>query len=115
VVSPHIASGKIRLLALCSPKRLSSYPNVPTLAEKGYPKASFAVALGLGGPKGLPAAIVDKWQKAMDKTLKDPNVIAILDKIQGVVIDFKSGKDYYSELMTNAGVFKEIAATGPKK
>ncbi len=111
VVSPHLATGKVRLLAIASPKRLSAYPDIPTLAEKGYPKASFAVALGLGGPKGLSAAIVDKWQKAMDKTLKEPNVISAIEKLQGVVIDYKDGKDYYNELMANAGIFKEIAAT----
>jgi len=111
VLGPHLASGKARLLAIASPKRLSSYPDIPTLAEKGYPKASFAVALGLGGPKGLPAAIVDRWRMAMDKTLKEPNVISALEKLPGVVIDFKTGKDYYDELMANAGIFKEIAAT----
>ncbi len=116
VISPHLDSGKVRMLALASPKRLSQYSNVPTLAEKGYPKASFAVALGLGGPKGLPPAIVAKLQKAMDTTLKDPKVIAALGKIPGIVIDFKTGEDYYKELMANAGVFKEIAATTqPKK
>lgn len=116
VISPHLDSGKVRMLALASPKRLSKYSDVPTLAEKGYPKASFAVSLGLGGPKGLPAAVVAKLQKAMDNTLKDPKVIAAINNIPGVVIDFKTGEDYYNELMANAGVFKEIAATTkPKK
>jgi tripartite-type tricarboxylate transporter receptor subunit TctC len=116
VISPHLDSGKVRLLALASPKRLSKYSDVPTLAEKGYPKASFAVALGLGGPKGLPPAIAAKLQKAMDNTLKDPKIIAALDNIPGIVIDYKTGEDYYKELMGNAGVFKEIAATTrPKK
>ena len=115
VVSPHLDSGKVRLLALASPKRLSKYPGVPTLAEKGYPKASFAVALGLGGPKGLPPAVVDKLQKAMDNALKAPKVIAALENIPGVVIDFKNGKDYYNQIMANAAVFKEIAATAKTK
>lgn len=115
VVTSHVATGKIRMLAVASPKRLSNYPDVPTLAEKGYPKASFAVSLGLGGPKNLPAPIVDKLQKAMDKTLKDPKVVEIVEKLDGVVIDYKNGTDYYHELMANAGAFKEIAATRPKK
>jgi tripartite-type tricarboxylate transporter receptor subunit TctC len=115
VVSPHLDSGKVRLLALAAPKRLSKYPGVPTLAEKGYPKASFAVALGLGGPKGLPPAIVDKLQKAMEDTLKAPKVIAALENIPGVVIDFKNGKDYYNQIMANGGVFKEIAVTAKTK
>ena len=107
----QLASGKVRLLAVCSPKRLPSFPDIPTLAEKGYPKSSFAVALGLGGPKGLPPAIVSKWEEAIDKTLKDPKVIAVIEKTDGVVVDFKRGEDYKKELMANAGIFKEIAAT----
>jgi tripartite-type tricarboxylate transporter receptor subunit TctC len=111
----HLASGKIRLLAVCSPKRLPSFPDIPTLGEKGYPKSSFAVALGLGGPKGLPPAIVSKWEEAIDKTLKDPKIISTIEKIEGVVVDFKRGEDYKKELMANIGVFKEIAATMPSK
>ena len=90
-------------------------PGRPDAAEKGYPKASFAVSLGLGGPKKLPAPILDKLQKAMDRTLKDPKVVEIVEKLDGVVIDYKNGTDYYNELMANAGAFKEIAATRPKK
>jgi tripartite-type tricarboxylate transporter receptor subunit TctC len=111
----HIASGKIRLLAMCSPKRLPNFPDIPTLGEKGYPKSSFAVVLGLGGPKGLPPAIVSKWEEAIDKTLKDPKIIAAIEKIGAVVVDFKRGEDYKKELMANVGVFKEIAATMPSK
>src|SRR3990172_1363845 len=59
-IKGQLASGQLRLLAVCSPKRLQNFPNIPTLAEKGYPKSSFAVALGLGGPKGLAPAIVSK-------------------------------------------------------
>lgn len=111
----HLASGKIRLLAACSPKRLPSFPEIPTLAEKGYPKSSFAVVLGLGGPKGLPAAIVKKWEEATEKTMNDPKVIALIEKIQGVVIDFKSGEDYKKELMENLAMFREIVPTLPGK
>lgn len=112
---PHILSGKVRLLAVCSPKRLPSFPDIPTLAEKGYKKSSFATALGLAGPKGLSPAIVSKWEDAVDKTLKDPKMIEIIKKIEGTAIDFKRGEDYKKELLANAPVFKEIAAAMPGK
>jgi tripartite-type tricarboxylate transporter receptor subunit TctC len=107
----QIVSGKIGLLAVCSPKRLPSFPDIPTLAEKGYPKSSFAVVFGLGGPKRLPPAIVSKWEEATDKTLKDPKIVAAIEKIEGVVVDFKRGENYKKELMANIGIFKKIAAT----
>jgi tripartite-type tricarboxylate transporter receptor subunit TctC len=114
-VKSQILSGQIRILAVCSPKRLPSFPDLPTLAEKGYGKSSFSTTLGLAGPKGLDPAIVSKWEEALDKTLKDPKVIAIVEKIEGVVIDFKKGEDYKKELFANAAVFKEIAAAMPEK
>jgi tripartite-type tricarboxylate transporter receptor subunit TctC len=107
----HVLSGKLRLLAVCSPKRLPSFPEIPTMGEKGYKKSSFATALGLAGPKGLPPAIVSKWEQAIDKTMKDPKIIEIVKKIEGTAIDYKNGVDYKKELTENAPVFKEIAAS----
>jgi tripartite-type tricarboxylate transporter receptor subunit TctC len=114
-ISSHLASGKMRLLATCTPKRLANYPDVPTLGEKGYPNSSFSVNLGLGAPKGLPPEIAGKLTAAVEKTLKDPNVMAAIEKIEGVVIDFKSGEDYYAELIDKADIFKQIAATTDTK
>jgi tripartite-type tricarboxylate transporter receptor subunit TctC len=112
---PHILSGKFRMLAVCSPKRLPTLPEIATMAEKGYKRSSFATALGLGGPKGLAPSIVSKWEEAIDKTMKDPKVLSIIQKIEGVVVDFKSGEDYKKELLANMGVFREIAASIPGK
>jgi tripartite-type tricarboxylate transporter receptor subunit TctC len=67
--------------------------------------------LGLAGLKGLPPAIVSKWEQAIDKTMKDPKIIEIVKKIEGTAIDYKNGVDYKKELMENAPVFKEIAAS----
>jgi tripartite-type tricarboxylate transporter receptor subunit TctC len=110
-IKSHVLSGKIRLLAVCSPKRLPNFPEIPTLAEKGYKKSSFATALGLGGPKGLAPAIVNKWEEATDRTLKDPKVTALIEKIEGVVVDFKTGEDYRKELMADLAMFREIVPT----
>jgi len=112
-IKAHVLSGKIRLLAVCSPKRLPNFPEIKTLKEKGYPRSSFATALGLGGPKGVAPAIVSKWEEAIDKTLKDPKVITTVQNIEGVVIDFKHGEDYKKEMMADLAMFKEIVPTLP--
>jgi tripartite-type tricarboxylate transporter receptor subunit TctC len=114
-IKAHILSGKIRLLAVCSPKRLPNFPQIQTLGEKGYPRSSFATALGLGGPKGVSSAIVSKWEEAIQKTLKDPKVITTVENIEGVVIDFKHGEDYKKEMMADLVMFKEIVPTLPGK
>ena len=56
----HVQSGKLRLLALSSPKRLPEYPGVPTLAEVGYPGLTGITWFALSGPAGMPAALVEK-------------------------------------------------------
>ncbi len=111
----HVLAGKARVLAFCSPKRLPDFPEVPTMTEKGYKKSSIATGVGLAGPKGLASTIVSKWEEAIEKTLKDPKVIAIIEKLGGVVIDFKSGEGYKKELMTDLAMFKEIVPTLPVK
>lgn len=112
----HILAGKARVLAFCSPKRLPDFPEVPTMTEKGYKKSSIATGVGLAGPNGIASTIVSQWHEAIDRTLKDPKVIAIIEKLGGVVIDFKSGEGYKKELMTDLMMYKEeIVPTLPVK
>ncbi len=56
----HVQSGKLRLLALSSPKRLPEYPTTPTLAELGYPGLTGTTWFSLSGPPGMAPALVDK-------------------------------------------------------
>ena len=114
-IKPQVLGGKIRLLALCSPKRIPDFPEVPTMTEKGYKKSSIATGVGLAGPNGVAPTIVSQWEEAVDRTLKDPKVIAIIEKLGGVVIDFKSGEGYKKELMTDLALFREIVPTLPGK
>jgi len=114
-IKSHVLGGKVRLLALCSPKRLPDFPDVPTITEKGYKKSSIATGVGLAGPNGLTSTIVNYWEEAIDRTLKNPNVIAIIEKLGGVVVDFKRGEDYKKELMTDLAMFREIVPTLPGK
>ena len=111
----HVLSGKARILAFCSPKRIPDFPDVPTIAEKGYKRSSIATGVGLAGPKGLPPAMVSKWAAAIDKTFKDPKVIEVIQKLGGVVIDYKPGEAYKKELMADLAVFKELLPTLPGK
>lgn len=114
-VKSQIVAGKARILAVCSPKRLPDFPEFPTMGEKGYKISSIATGVGLAGPKGLAPAIVSKWEGAIETTLKDPKVIAIIEKLGGVVVDFKSGEGYKKELMADLATFREVLPTLPGK
>ena len=65
-----IKAGKVRALAVTTKKRLKGFPNVPTYAELGYPNVDIFGWRGVIGPKNLPKAIVDKWAKAVQATMK---------------------------------------------
>lgn len=57
-VMPQLAGGRIRALAVTGAKRLGSMPNVPTVAEQGFPGYEATTWLGLVGPAGMPADVV---------------------------------------------------------
>lgn len=60
----HIKAGKLKALAVSSAKRSKALPDVPTIAESGYPGFEVETWFGLVGPAGLPPAVVDKLHTA---------------------------------------------------
>ena len=71
-VLPQIEAGKMRLLAVTSPERVTSYPNVPTLAESGAPGMDLVGWNALYVPAGTPPAIVEKLNFEMKKSFGQP-------------------------------------------
>ncbi|MEI7682337.1 MAG: tripartite tricarboxylate transporter substrate-binding protein, partial [Betaproteobacteria bacterium] len=69
---PHVRSGKLRAIAIGSPARLRALPEVPTIAESGYPAYS---AVGWGGifvPKGTPQAVIERLNAIMAVAIATP-------------------------------------------
>lgn len=69
---PHIQSGRLRGLAVSSAARLAMAPDIPTVAESGYPGFDMGAWWGLVGPRGLPQAIVDRVAAAVRPILDAP-------------------------------------------
>lgn len=78
---PHIKSGKLRALAVMGTKRLPALPEVPTIAEAGFPGLESSSWSGIVVPAGTPAPIVKKLADAMETALTDPNVVAPFEQI----------------------------------
>ncbi|WP_296327042.1 tripartite tricarboxylate transporter substrate binding protein [Reyranella sp.] len=72
---PHINSGKVRLLAVSSDKRLDMYPNAPTFAEQGFPKLTTSTWVGVSGPKGMSPDVVARLYDELQKAYKAPEVV----------------------------------------
>ncbi|AFT69640.1 Twin-arginine translocation pathway signal [Alloalcanivorax dieselolei B5] len=79
VAKQYITSGKLKALAVTSPERLPTLPDVPTLKELGYEQAVSETFTGLFAPAGTPEGIVDTLNQALDKILADPDVIKKFD------------------------------------
>jgi len=77
----HIQTGKLRPIASTGTKRLEALPNVPTIAESGYPGFEAVNWYGFAAPLRTPPEVVKKWNAALVATLKDPGVVAQLRKL----------------------------------
>ena len=80
---PHIKSGKFRPLAVTSPQRSAELPNVPTIAEAGFPAAEMTTWYGLFVTGGTPKPIVDKLHAELVRVLKLPDVQSKLKGLGG--------------------------------
>jgi len=78
VVLPLLRDGRLRAIALTSLKRSSSAPEVPTIAESGYPGFEVTIWYGLLAPAGTPPAIIRRLHLETVKALAQPDVRAKL-------------------------------------
>jgi tripartite-type tricarboxylate transporter receptor subunit TctC len=70
----YIKNGKMRAIAVTSPKRTADLPAVPTVAESGFKGFEAVTWFGVAGPAGLPKDVVTKLNSAFNKALQDPEV-----------------------------------------
>ncbi|MES2184834.1 MAG: tripartite tricarboxylate transporter substrate binding protein [Pseudomonadota bacterium] len=72
---PQVKGGKMRAIAVSATRRSPSLPNVPTIAEAGYPGFDAGTWYGLFVPTGTPPEVVKKLGAAANEALKSPEVI----------------------------------------
>lgn len=77
--SAQVKAGKLRALAVLSPKRFAAAPDIPSAAEQGYPGIDASVWFGLFAPAGTPRAIVMKINRDVVSSLKSPEAKRVLE------------------------------------
>jgi tripartite-type tricarboxylate transporter receptor subunit TctC len=85
-VQTHVRAGKLRVLAALSPTRSPILPDVPTIAESGFPGFEASVWYGVVGPAGLPATVVDRLHAEVQKALGSAEVRDRLHSAGGEVL-----------------------------
>ena len=116
VALQHVKSGKLRPLAVSSKQRNPLYPDVPTIAELGYPGFEALSWSGLSVPKGTPQAIVDKIEAALTSAMQSPAIRQRMESV-GFVVPVQGSKAYtqfvkselegWSKVISTAGIKPE--------
>lgn len=76
---PQIKGGKLKALGVTTPKRMTSLPDVPTIAESGLPGFSYTLWGGLFAPAGTPATVIDSLNREVNTLLAQPDIRARLE------------------------------------
>ena len=83
---PHVKSGKLKVLAVLSPVRSPIFPEVPTIAESGFPGFEASVWYGLLAPAATPKAVVIKLHEHVQKALLTPLMLERMTAVGGEVV-----------------------------
>jgi tripartite-type tricarboxylate transporter receptor subunit TctC len=114
--APFIASGKLRPLAVLADHRLPELPNVPTMAEAGFPGREY---IGIGGlqllaPAGTPAPVLARLEKEARAAIQSPAMKARF-QIYGLVGIGNSSQDFRRSFEeTQPVIAKLVKASGAK-
>jgi tripartite-type tricarboxylate transporter receptor subunit TctC len=81
---PQVKAGKLRMLAVISKERTAALPDVPTIEEAGFPSFPIQSWVGMFGPAGMSAEVVEKLNGAVTDALNDPAVARRLEMMLAV-------------------------------
>ncbi|MGE0801549.1 MAG: Bug family tripartite tricarboxylate transporter substrate binding protein [Lautropia sp.] len=112
---PHIRAGKLVPLAWSSPQRNPALPDVPTIAESGYPGFSSSAWFGLIAPKKTPGPIIERLSKEIREIMALPDVVSSI-RSQGMEVVLDSTPESFTAFIrSEAQKWAEvIVATGVK-
>jgi tripartite-type tricarboxylate transporter receptor subunit TctC len=109
----QISTGRLKAIGVMGKQRVASLPDVPTIAEQGFPDVDVAGWFAMVAPKGLPAAQVKKLHDAVVTAFNDPDVKAAMAKQDNFISPttpdaaakfLKAEQDRYARLVAKAGI-----------
>jgi tripartite-type tricarboxylate transporter receptor subunit TctC len=115
-VLPHAKSGRVRALAVGTPKRSPSLPDVPSVAESGFPGFDASLWLAIMAPAGTPQPVIERLHKEIVSAIGSKETAEALDKAGAEPITstpaelaamIKDGVGKYAKVVKDAGVKPE--------
>jgi tripartite-type tricarboxylate transporter receptor subunit TctC len=107
---PYIQEGKLRALAITSATRRPELPDVPTLAESGFPGQTFSAWFGLVAPAGTPPDVIAKLNAAVNESLSSEQARLDLGKI-GFASNIGSPQDFAAYIAQEMGHWADVVQT----
>ena len=102
-----LKSGDLRALVSTSGK-IPDFPDIPTIGELGYPKATLGIWSGYFLPKGTPKPIVEKLASVFEKAMKNPAVVKNLEN-SGQMLDYLDGPTFTRFIIEENKTLEEVA------
>ncbi|MEW6265071.1 MAG: tripartite tricarboxylate transporter substrate binding protein [Thermodesulfobacteriota bacterium] len=109
-VIQHIKVGKLRALCVTSPQRIAELPEVPSIAEAGYPEAAIVSWVGCAAPAGTPAPVISKLAETFREALNQSEVQAKLKEI-GFTLNYMAPEAFKAFVKKEYDRYKKIAET----
>jgi tripartite-type tricarboxylate transporter receptor subunit TctC len=102
-----IRSGRVRALAVTSPRRAAAFPDIPTIAESGYPAYEASGWWGFAAPSGTPAPIVAKLHQELAAACQAPDLVQKM-KSEGVDMQVSSATEFKAHIEREIVVWKDV-------
>jgi tripartite-type tricarboxylate transporter receptor subunit TctC len=111
-VTPHVRAGRLKGLAVSTRTRWPFTPELPTIAESGYPDFEFETYYVLAAPAGLPDSLAEPLEREVRQTLASPEFQEKL-RVQDNLIEWTGGADAKARIEVDARLWAKIVrATG---
>lgn len=104
---PYVDSGKLRAIAVTGSQRIASYPDLPTMAESGYPGFAVDDWLGFTVRKGTPAQAIEAIRVAYAKTAESAELRRRLSE-SGITVEPSSSKEFATVIHNERQLAKEV-------
>jgi tripartite-type tricarboxylate transporter receptor subunit TctC len=108
---PHIRDGKLRALAVATAERDPRLPNVPTMAEAGFPGIEGDQWFGIFVPAGTPAPVVQKLNEEFIKAVRSPDISKKITD-QGLDVYTGTPDEFAAQMRADAAKFGKVVKDG---